>query len=231
MVRWYLNIFRGDVAECVVLVLSPWLHYVLPLYTTEGHGSSQKVTKLTAHANVLSVTHSHYWSTDSPWLSCQQTGWTSRLTFYSLKFYWSPNKTKSLLSKTKQSSSKRVCKVYCPTGGLCDVSSYVSCVEQFLMPPPTTSTGPHSRVHPRLAWKSSEQSFCLIFPSAGIMGWDFRNTVPCSSLFSFSKVSEQHSPPGSVFSLREQGLLHFHFSFLGILEFTAEWKNRQAILL
>lgn len=106
--------------------------------------------------------------------------------------------------------------MYCPTGGLCDVSSYVSCVEQFLMPPPNTSTGPHSRVHPRLAWKSSEQSFCLIFPSAGIMGWNFRNTVSYSSLFSFSKVSEQHSPPRSVFSLRDQGLLHFHFSFLGI---------------
>lgn len=34
-------------------------------------------------------------------VSCQQTGWTYCLTFYSLKFYWSPNKTNSLLSKTK----------------------------------------------------------------------------------------------------------------------------------
>lgn len=202
--------------------------------TTIYHGRSRKLTEGHEAHGSCKCAFSHSFTLlvyRFTMVSCQQTGWTSRLTFYSLKFYWSPNKTKSLLSKTKQSSSKRVCKVYCPTGGLCDVSSYVSCVEQFLMPPPTTSTGPHSRVHPRLAWKSSEQSFCLIFPSAGIMGWDFRNTVPCSSLFSFSKVSEQHSPPGSVFSLREQGLLHFHFSFLGILEFTAEWKNRHAILL
>lgn len=41
MVRWYLNIFCGDVAECALLVLSPRLHYMLPLYTTEDHGSSR----------------------------------------------------------------------------------------------------------------------------------------------------------------------------------------------
>lgn len=165
---------------------------MLPLYTTEGHGSLWKVTE--AHGS-CKCAFSHSFTLlvyRFTMVSCQRTGWTSRLTFYSLKFYWSPNKTKSLLNKTNQSSSKTFAEglqSVVSTRGLCDVSC-VSCVEQFLVPPPTISIGPHFRVHPRLAWKSSEQSFCLIFPSAGIMGWDFRNTASCSSLFSFSKVYE-----------------------------------------